>query len=102
MVTEYIRYVISPERAEEFHEAYRKASTALDAASECLGYELTRGVEEPANWILRIRWTSLEDHERGFRIGPHFASFLAHVRPFIGDIQEMKHYEVTDVAAGQR
>ncbi len=99
MVTEYIRYVIPTERADEFHDAYRRASTALDASPECLGYELARGVEEPANWILRIRWSSLEDHEKGFRSGPNFGPFLAHVRPFLGDIQEMKHYEVTDVAA---
>ena len=99
MITEYVRYVISTERATEFHDAYRKASAALDASPECLGYELTRGIEEPTNWILRIRWDSLEGHEKGFRTGPNFSSFLAHVRPFLRDIQEMKHYEVTDVAA---
>jgi quinol monooxygenase YgiN len=98
MVIEYIRYVIRAERAEEFHDAYRKASATLEASPECLGYELSQGIEEPANWILRIRWSSLEDHEKGFRNGPNFGPFLAHVGPFLGDIQEMKHYQVTDMA----
>lgn len=102
MITEYIRYLIAPDRAEQFQDAYRKASAALDAAPECLGYELTQGIEEPQNWILRIRWTSLDDHEQGFRNGPNFPPFFAEIRPFFGDIQEMKHYAMTDVVAGQQ
>lgn len=99
MIVEYIRYAISAERAEDFQAAYRSASGALDASSHCLGYELSRGVEEPTNYILRIAWDSLEGHEQGFRSSPEFRSFFADVRPFFDDIQEMKHYQATDVSS---
>ena len=98
MILEYIRYRISaPRRRSEFESAYAAAAAHLDASPYCLGYELSHGVEEPEHYVLRIEWTSREDHEKGFRGGPHFPPFLAHVRPFIDDIEEMKHYERTAV-----
>lgn len=99
MIIEYIRYIISSDRAEGFQAAYRTASAGLDASSHCMGYELARGVKEPEHWILRIDWDSLDGHEQRFRSSPEFRSFLDAVRPYFGDIQEMKHYQATDVAS---
>jgi quinol monooxygenase YgiN len=99
MILEYIRYVIPPERGDEFVAAYRSASSVLDGSEHCLGYELSRGIEEPENWILRINWDSREGHEQGFRSSPGFRSFFEAVRPFFEDVQEMKHYQPTEVAS---
>lgn len=99
MIIEYIRYTISDDRAESFQTAYQAASRALDASSHCLAYELAQGVEQPDHWILRIDWDSLEGHEQGFRSSPEFRSFFQAVRPFFDDIQEMKHYQETEVVS---
>jgi quinol monooxygenase YgiN len=101
MVIEYIRYTIPPQRADEFVAAYRAASSALDESGHCLGYELSRGVEEPENWILRIDWDSLDGHEQGFRSSPEFEPFFEAVRPFFNQIGEMKHYQATDVVTSR-
>ncbi|MEU6088809.1 antibiotic biosynthesis monooxygenase family protein [Streptomyces sp. NPDC047085] len=104
MIVEYIRYRIAEsERRVDFEKAYAAAAERLDLAPQCLGYELSHGIEEPDRYILRIEWTSVEDHEQGFRGGPHFPPFLAAIRPYIGDIEEMKHYTRTSVvsAAGR-
>lgn len=93
MIVEYIRYTVPPNRAEEFEEAYRRAGKVLDADEHCLRYEVARGVEEPEHFVVRIEWDSVEGHERGFRTSPKFAEFLSAVRPFIPQIEEMKHYE---------
>jgi quinol monooxygenase YgiN len=92
MIVEYVRYETAGEQTTALLDAYRQASKHLDAAPECLAYEITQGVEEPGHVIVRIEWTSVEAHERGFRGGPHFPPFLALVRPFLPCIQEMKHY----------
>ncbi|MFF8402573.1 putative quinol monooxygenase [Streptomyces sp. NPDC014846] len=104
MIVEYIRYRIAePERRADFEKAYTAAAQQLDLAPQCLGYELSHGIEEPDRYILRIEWTSVEDHEQGFRRGPHFPPFLAEIRSYIGDIEEMKHYKRTSVvSAGPR
>jgi quinol monooxygenase YgiN len=101
MLVEYTRYQLAPERQVAFEEAYGKAQTALQASPHCLAYELTRCVEEPGCYILRIEWDSLEGHLQGFRTSAEFQPFLAAVRPFIPDIQEMRHYEVTSVRGGK-
>ena len=98
MVVEYIRYRISAERQGDFEAAYARAQAPLGASEHCLRWELSHGVEEPENCVLRIEWDSVEGHEVGFRQSPEFRDFLAEVRPFVGDIQEMRHYAPTEVA----
>ena len=46
-----------------------------------------------------IVWTSAEDHLRRFRTGPHFPTFFAEIRPYLADIQEMRHYTPTEVTS---
>jgi quinol monooxygenase YgiN len=100
MIVEYIRYVVAPEaRGIELRAAYVLASRQLDAAPECLAYELAQCEEDPKSWILRIEWRSTEEHLRGFRQGPHFPGFLDAIRGFMPEIAEMRHYRVTDVQA---
>jgi heme-degrading monooxygenase HmoA len=96
MIVEYIRYEIPEAEAQEFIEAYRSALSDVDASEHSLGYELTRGVEEPRKFTVRLLWDSVEGHEKGFRSSPQFKSFLPKIRKYIGAIQEMKHYEVLE------
>jgi hypothetical protein len=38
----------------------------------CQGWEISRGVEEPGHFVVRIEWDSLGGHEQGFRRSPAF------------------------------
>lgn len=98
MIVEYIRYDMKVHAPQVLIDAYARAADHLRAAPECLGYHLAQRIDDPTQVILRIHWTSAEDHMRKFRSGPHFPAFLAEIRPFIGEIAEMKHYRETDVA----
>jgi quinol monooxygenase YgiN len=100
MTVEYIRYQVADAvRGGQLADAYAKAAKHLDAAPECLAYELTECEEDPTSWVLRIEWTSTDDHLNGFRKGPNFPPFLQEIRPFIGEIAEMRHYRVSDIQA---
>jgi len=102
MITEYVRYRLTDAEPDEFEAAYALAAEALDAAPQCLAYELARGVEEPDRYVLRIEWASLAEHEGDFRSGPEFGRFLAAVGPYIGQIEEMKHYQSTAVTSAAK
>ena len=109
MIVEYIRYKLTPSPAESgesavdaFVTAYRAAAPSLDASPHCLGYELSRCVEEEDRYILRIEWDSVEGHLAGFRRGPEFASFFTAIKPYIGQIEEMQHYNLTSVVSSSR
>nr|PZN27046.1 MAG: antibiotic biosynthesis monooxygenase [Pseudomonadota bacterium] len=95
MVNEYLRYRIAPERADAFLEAYGRAAEWLRASEHCLGYHLARCVDEPEVFVLRIDWDSPEGHLQGFRRSEAFQRFFAHVAPFVGNIEEMRHYAPT-------
>ena len=97
MIVEYIRYAIPEGRRNAFERGYGEAQAALSASPHCLAYELARCTEDPSRYTLRIEWDSAEGHLQGFRTSPEFRTFFAAVRPFVGDIEEMRHYEPTPV-----
>ena len=108
MIVEYIRYRIPAGGGPDFEAAYAEAAAALAVSPHCVDYELTRRTAEqtgPAphadddaeHYVLRIRWTSSEDHLQGFRRGPGFQRFFAAIRPYLSDIEEMRHYAATSV-----
>jgi quinol monooxygenase YgiN len=97
MVIEYVRYKIPAEQADEFVSAYATAADALRTSSHCLGFELSRCTEEPTSFILRIEWDSIDGHMEGFRKSPEFRTFFASVRPYVANLEEMRHYERTAV-----
>ncbi len=97
MIVEYIRYRIPGDQNGEFEEAYARAAEFLAQASQCVDYELSHCVEDPACYILRITWTSAEDHLEGFRKSEQFRGFFAEIRPYVKAIEEMRHYERTAV-----
>jgi quinol monooxygenase YgiN len=96
VTVEYIRYRIEEPRREAFISAYREAATALDDSEYCLGYQLTQCEEEPARFIVRIRWTSTGDHLNRFRPSEQFRRFLPPIRAYVNDIEEMQHYQVVE------
>jgi quinol monooxygenase YgiN len=99
MVVEYIRYRVPAERHREFEAAYVQAQAALEDSAHCLAYEVSRGIEEPENYVVRIEWDSIEAHEQGFRQSAGFGPFFAAVKPFFEQIEEMRHYELTPIAS---
>ena len=67
MTIEYIRYKVDAAQRAPFIEAYTKAAHQLNGSAYCKAYELTECEEEEGQFILRIEWTSTEDHLNGFR-----------------------------------
>jgi len=99
MIVEYIRYTIPAEKRAAFESAYSQASASLDASPHCLSYELSRAVDEPEAYVLRIEWDSAEGHLQGFRSSPEFRAFFTAIGPYVGNIAEMRHYGLTNVVS---
>jgi len=95
MIVEYIRYTIEASKEEQFAASYETAAKSLRDSPHCLGYELSRCTEARDSYILRISWDSAEGHLKGFRTSPEFKPFFAAIQPFVKDIAEMRHYELT-------
>ena len=97
MVVEYIRYRVETEKRQLFLDAYAKAAENLEASEYCLAYEITECEEEPGQFMVRIEWTSTQEHLNGFRKSAVFPPFFALVKDFYNSIQEMRHYQLTSI-----
>jgi len=98
MTVEYIRYQCADKaRREELLQAYHPAAKALDAAPECLAYEMTVCEEDEQTAVLRIEWQSTEAHLQGFRKSTVFRDFFNAIGGFVEEIVEMRHYALTDI-----
>jgi quinol monooxygenase YgiN len=95
MIVEYIRYKVPADDVATLIAAYQSAGESLRASPHCLGFELTKCTEAEGTLVLRILWSSIAGHIDGFRKGPDFGAFFAEVQPFLGAIEEMRHYELT-------
>ncbi len=97
MTPEIIRYKIAPERKASFEQAYAAAAQVLQHSDYCLGYQLLVSDVDPTLYLLRIDWTSPDDHLKGFRGSALFRAFFEQVKPFVDDILEMTHYRSTPI-----
>ncbi|QAY75797.1 putative quinol monooxygenase [Sphingosinicella sp. BN140058] len=97
MIVEYIRYALTKHQPDQLADAYATAAEHLDLSPHCIDYELTQCADDANSFILRIRWQSAEAHMQGFRRSAHFPPFLDAIRPFVGEIVEMRHYRTTRI-----
>ena len=102
MVLEIIRYLIAGGREKQFEIDYGKAAEFLDASPHCLKYTLARSNKEKNRYAMLIEWDSATGHLQGFRSSPDFGKFFALVKPYFNMIEEMEHYEKTDVEGGKQ
>jgi quinol monooxygenase YgiN len=92
MIVEYLRYEIEEARQAKFIADYKTASKPLLSSPYAVSFDICQCVEDPSQFILRIEWTSANDHLEGFRGSDEFKEFFAHVRSYVSDIAEMRHY----------
>lgn len=97
MIVEYIRYRVEAAQAQALVDAYVVAAQSLRQSPHCQGYELTQCTEARESFVLRILWDSEAGHLKGFRASEEFRSFFAAIKPFVPNIEEMRHYEHTPV-----
>jgi heme-degrading monooxygenase HmoA len=86
---------ITPGRNAEFEAAIQLGlSTVIQQAKGFRGAKVNRGIESPERYVLQIFWDTLEDHTVGFRQGPLFVQWRAHVGPFFAVPPVVEHFEL--------
>jgi AraC-like DNA-binding protein len=94
VVVEYTRFRIAGNRAQAFLDALRKAIRHIQF--RCLGCELTCCSDDREWYTLRIEWESAEQLRR-FHEDLAGQAFRRALRDFESDIQEQRHWELTNV-----
>jgi heme-degrading monooxygenase HmoA len=90
---------ITPGRNAEFEAAIQLGlSQVVQQAKGFRGAKVNRGIESPERYVLQIFWDTLEDHTVGFRQGPLFVQWRAHVGPFFAVPPVVEHFELVTKA----
>jgi heme-degrading monooxygenase HmoA len=87
---------IRPGMAASFEEAFRQAQAIISAAPGYLSHELRRCVERPDEYLLLVRWESIEAHEVGFRGSPEYAQWRALLHHYYDPFPTVLHYEAIE------
>lgn len=92
MILEAAALRIRPGQSGEFEAAFREAERIIAAAPGYLGHELARCVEREDEYLLLVRWESVEAHEQGFRGSADYARWKALLHRFYDPFPTVLHY----------
>lgn len=73
MIIEHRHYELQPGEASGFERAWSAARETLNSSGHCEQYEVSRSLDVPGCYEVRIQWDSLSGLVAGFNRGPHFA-----------------------------
>ncbi len=85
---------VRPGREAEFEAAFRQAQSIIASMPGYLGHELQRCIERPGEYVLLVRWTTLEAHEVGFRQSAQYQEWKRLLHHFYDPFPVVSHYEL--------
>lgn len=92
MVLEAVTLHIRPGQSAEFEEVFTKAQSILASMNGYLSHELGRCVEAADQYLLLVRWRTIEDHTQGFRHSPQFPEWKRLLHHFYDPPPVIEHY----------
>ncbi|MBK7951365.1 MAG: antibiotic biosynthesis monooxygenase [Deltaproteobacteria bacterium] len=75
-----------------FEAAFSTARAILSSMPGHRSHELHRCLERPGEYLLLVRWDSLEAHEQGFRGSPRYLEWKALLHHFYDPFPTVSHY----------
>ena len=93
MILELAPLHIRAGQAAQFEAAFQQAQRIISAMPGYLFHELQRCLQRPDEYVLLVRWQSLEAHEVGFRQSPEYQAWKQLLHHFYEPFPVVSHYE---------
>ncbi len=100
MVIEIAALTVKDGQNAAFEKAFGQAQRYIAASAHCRRYALTHCIEDPARYVLRIEWDSLEGHVDGFRGSSDYQEYRALLLPYYAAPVDLYHYTVVHDGEG--
>ncbi len=75
-----------------FEQAFAQAQTLIASMRGYLGHELGHCLERPQEYVLLVRWATLEDHEIGFRQSAQYQDWKRLLHHFYDPFPTVLHF----------
>ncbi len=94
MILEVAILNIIPGEADAFEAAFGKAQGIISSMKGYISHELQKCLEVDNQYILLVRWETLEDHTIGFRQSAEYREWRALLHHFYDPFPRVDHYEL--------
>lgn len=92
MILEVAPLHIRSGQAREFEAAFCQAQAIIASMPGYIRHELRRCLERPDEYVLLVRWQTLEAHEVGFRQSPEYREWKRLLHHFYEPFPVVSHY----------
>ena len=93
MILEVAILNVKPAETAAFEAAFAQAQQIIAGMSGYVGHELQRCVEVANQYILLVRWQTLDDHTVGFRQSADYQQWKTLLHHFYDPFPKVEHYE---------
>lgn len=93
MILEQAILQVKPDTSAEFEAAFKQASSIISQMKGFLSVDLLKCIEKENNYLLLVKWETLEDHEVGFRQSKEYQQWKQLLHHFYEPFPEVFHYE---------
>lgn len=92
MILEVAVLKVKTGQSAEFEKAFKEAQKIISSMKGYLSHELLKCLEKKDQYILLVRWETLEDHETRFRKSPQYQEWKRLLHHFYEPFPEVEHY----------
>lgn len=97
MVLEVATLQIKPGQTAAFEQAFAQAQKIIASMHGYQGHELQRCIEDSHQYVLLVRWATLQDHTEGFRQSPEYQEWRNLLHHFYDPFPTVLHYTACEL-----
>jgi heme-degrading monooxygenase HmoA len=97
MILEIAQLQVKPGQTADFEAAFSKAQAIISSMSGYLDHELQHCLENDHQYMLLVRWHTLEDHTVGFRQSAQYQEWRKLLHHFYDPFPTVLHYAAADL-----
>ena len=94
MILEHAVLPVIPGRETEFLRAFAQARRIISSSPGFIDLTLSRGIERPNEFLLLVRWETVEAHTVGFRQSPEYFEWKKLLHHFYDPFPDVVHFEI--------
>lgn len=92
MILETAVLKVKPGKAAEFEQAFEQAQKIISSMKGYISHEMLKCIEKENQYILLVKWETLEDHEVGFRKSAEYQNWKKLLHHFYDPFPQVEHY----------
>ncbi len=94
MILEVANLNVRDGQTREFEKTFSEAQKIIASSPGYISHELQRCVEQTNQYVLLVRWQTIEDHEVGFRRSAPYQQWKQLLHHFYEPFPTVRHYKL--------